>query len=105
MTKCDIIDQAARDRLVESVILAVTRRRSLPQDLQDLAQMVYVALLESTEETIADIHAKGQLRQYVAGIVIRQIWSERSTWHYLLLHRLDNKRRPLEDAMNVPDEP
>lgn len=104
MTKGEILEAAARDTLVEKVILAVTHRRALPQDYQDLAQIVYVALLEKPAQVIEDIHSKGELRQYIAGIVNRQVYSPRSTWN-TLLYRYADKQDPLDQAMNVPEEP
>ena len=103
MDKDEIIAQAAREGLVEKVVLAVTHRRTLTYDLQDLVQIVYVALLQKDGEVIRGLHETQCLRHYIARVVIRQLFSDRSRYRREVL-RFGENVRPLEDAMDVPDE-
>ena len=60
MTKRELIDSIARERLVERLVTNVCRRhhRAIP----DLVQMVYEALLNYDEEKLMRIHDRGASR-------------------------------------------
>ena len=81
MTKRDIVEQFARSQGVEQIVLALTRRRTLTYDLADLVQIVYLALLETRDEKIIQMHERNELRFYATGIVRRQLTQQRSTFN------------------------
>lgn len=78
----EIVAELARGRMVEEIIGNVSGfRSSLPPDLQDLSQMVYEVLLNYDERKIKEMHGNGQLRFFIARIVVTQFRSSRSPYH------------------------
>lgn len=78
----EIVAELARGWVVEEIIGNVSGyRSSLPPDLQDLAQMVYEVLLNYDCGKIEEMHGCGQLRFFVARIIVNQFRSSRSPYH------------------------
>lgn len=66
MTKRELIDNIARDGLVERLVANVCHRRH--RSLSDLVQMVYEALLNYDEEKLMRIHRRGALHFLLYGL-------------------------------------
>lgn len=79
--KYDIVGQAAWDRVVEGIIANVTKggARFRPE-LQDFAQMIYLALLEKDDALIERLHDRGQLKYYITAMVTRQWYTGHSAF-------------------------
>ena len=78
----EIVAELARGRVVEEIIGNVSGfRSSLPPDLQDLSQMVYEVLLNYDDRKIKEMHGNGQMRFFIARIVVNQFRSSRSPYH------------------------
>lgn len=86
MTKNDIITELAKKKEVEKIVHKYYKKR---EQLDDLVQMIYLALLEKDEEQIVSLYENGELNKYIAGMVHRQIVSNKSEWY--LQHRRDIK--------------
>lgn len=80
MGKTDIIAEIARAGLVEELVRNITGHGVIDYDLKDLVQIVYLALLETTDERVADLWESGQMRFYIARIIRTQLTSPRSTF-------------------------
>lgn len=82
----DIIEKAARERLVESVMastIGTATPSELPPSCRDLCQMVYLCLLEYRHpEKIVQCHEKGTLPYLVRRIIIRQYFSGKSRYYH-----------------------
>lgn len=101
MTKREIIAAFAQERGVETIVMNIAHS-ALTDDLRDLVQMVYVILLETDEDKIQDLDARGQMNFFVARIVCNQFRSGHSPWHDLI-------RKPREMSedigqLNIIDE-
>lgn len=86
--KNSIIGVLARNREVEKIVENITRSsvsRSHPH-LQDLTQMVYLALLKYEDGRIERMFERGELSFFIARIVINMYETDRSTW-YNLFHK------------------
>ena len=59
-------------------------RRPIDYDLQDLAQMVYLIILEYDEEKLVDLWEHGQINFFVARIIINQYRSDNSPYYKLI---------------------
>lgn len=86
MTKNDIITELAKKKEVEKIVHKYYKKR---EQLDDLVQMIYLALLEKDEEQIVSLYENGELHKYIAGMIHRQIVSNKSEWY--LQHRRDIK--------------
>ena len=83
MTKREIITEMARTQEVERLVQAITRR-PLDATTRDLAQMVYVYLLEFPEERLLDLYQCRQLHYFTGRIIAQQWYGKRSTFNHAL---------------------
>lgn len=81
MTKNEIIETWFREGLVQNIVRKVSKG-SDDQKWDDLAQIVYVYLLEKPEELIQKIYKDGTYKYLAASMVMRQVTSKRSKWYY-----------------------
>lgn len=79
--KQSIINKIAQDRMVETIVANVAKDTT-DEDLTDLCQDIYLALMEKDEETIEDLYTKKQLNYYVTRMVINNIDSSTSRYFY-----------------------
>lgn len=79
--KQSIINNIAKDRMVETIVANVAKDTT-DEDLTDLCQDIYLALMEKDEETIEDLYAKKQLNYYITRMVINNIDSSTSRYFY-----------------------
>lgn len=68
MTKSEIVGELARDGIAEQIA-----RNAFPSmadyELQDLAQMTYLALLEQDEDKVVKAHTEGWIRFFVTAVI------------------------------------
>lgn len=83
MTKMEIGAALARDRVVEQMVCNIAHTR-LSQNLKDLCQMVYLILLEYDEDKIVDLWESGQIRFFLARVIVNQLRSPRSPYHAVI---------------------
>ena len=77
MNKYDIVEVLAINKTVEKI----ARHYKTPYR-DDLCQYIYYWLLTKTDENMLnELYSKGQINQYISGIVYRQIFSDHSH-HY-----------------------
>lgn len=80
MGKYEIIEQLARDSIVEQMIKNICKcSRS---DLDDLAQLIYEALLNYDEEKLQRLNREGSMRYFLARIIKNQFYSDHSLYYY-----------------------
>lgn len=80
MTKYEIVAQLARSGEVERLIKEVCKvSRS---DLDDLAQLIYEALLNYDEEKLQRLHREGSMPFFLVGIIRNQFFSDHSLYYY-----------------------
>lgn len=79
--KQSIINKIAKDKMVETIVANVAKDTT-DEDLTDLCQDIYLALMEKDEETIEDLYTKKQLNFFVTRMVINNIDSSTSRYFY-----------------------
>ena len=79
-SKLEIIEAVAKSRIVETMVENIAHQ-SLTADLKDLAQMVYMILLEYDESKLQDLWVNDQMRFFIARIIINQYRSSNSPFH------------------------
>jgi hypothetical protein len=82
MTKTEIIEEIARERMVETMVQNIAHQSlNSNADLSDLCQMVYLILLEYDEDKLQDLWEHKQMRFFLARIIVTQYRSSLSPFH------------------------
>lgn len=76
MNKYEIINELAKNKTVEKMLTHFSTINKA-----DLSQNIYLSLLCKDENMLNELYNKGQINQYICGIVYRQIFSDHSH-HY-----------------------
>ena len=76
----EMIETIARERRVETMIENIAKQ-PLAAELKDLAQMVYLVLLEYDETKLADLWENDQINFFIARIILNQYRSDHSAFH------------------------
>lgn len=76
MTGYEVIEALAKEKRVEQLITLTCK--SNRTELEDLAQMIYVILMEYEEAAIVDLWNKEQINFFIVGIIRRQYYSNTS---------------------------
>ena len=79
--KYAIIERIARERRVETIISNVCRSNA--PEMQDFAQMIYLALLEKDDTLIVRLDKRGQMDYYITAMVKRQWNTDHSAFRDL----------------------
>lgn len=82
-TNAQIINDIANSGLVEEIIQGVSYSKFENQvNLQDLAQDIYLQLLQMRTDKLNDLYTKNQLRYWIARVVVNSIHSKTSPYFY-----------------------
>ena len=79
MSKEQILEFAAKNRIVENIIKNIARGE-LPHNLDDLAQDIYLALFEKEDELLNKLYNDGELEFYIYRMLANQIFSNGSPY-------------------------
>lgn len=83
MTNAQIINEIANNGLVEEIIQGVSYSKfENTENLNDLAQDIYLQLLQMRTDKLNDLYTKNQLRYWIARIVVNSIHSKTSPYYY-----------------------
>lgn len=81
MTKNEIIENWYRNNVVQDIVKEVTNG-SKEEKFKDIIQIVYTFLLETPEDKIQQLQETNQYRYYIAKMVMIQVCSNNSRFHY-----------------------
>ena len=76
-----IVEKIAKEGLVESIIRNITKN-SKDEDLRDLANDIYLELLEKPENILLCIYERNQIQYYLTRIVLNNVNSKTSRFYY-----------------------
>lgn len=76
----EIVGRMAEGHVVEDTVRNVAHRSRLDGDLQDLVQIVYVALLEMDADRLEHLAASGEMDFFLVRIVQNQYFSGHSPY-------------------------
>ena len=83
MTNAQIINEIANVGLVEEIIQGVSYSKfENTENIKDLAQDIYLQLLQMRTDKLNDLYTKNQLRYWIARIVVNSIHSKTSPYFY-----------------------
>ena len=91
MDVLNIIDKLARNRVVEDMI----KNMNINDYPDDLAQEIYLILLEYDKEKIEDIYNKNQINFFISRIITNQAFSKNSPF-YLNYKKWDFNKEELD---------
>lgn len=91
MEVLNIVDKLARNRVVEDMI----RNMNINDYPDDLAQEIYLILLEYDKEKIEDIYNKNQINFFISRIITNQAFSKNSPF-YLNYKKWDLNKEELD---------
>ena len=80
MNSVEIINELAINKTVEQIIHNVAKT-----DIEDLAQDIYLSLLEKPPELIENLFQKNQLNFFITKMVMNNIRSSTSPYYYTYL--------------------
>lgn len=76
MNKHQIVNELAKNKVVEKLISKKTT-----EHVRDLAQDIYIVLLEKPEEKIVELYNKNELIFFISAIVRNQVFSTTSGYY------------------------
>ena len=91
MEVLNIVDKLARNRVVEDMI----KNMNINDYPDDLAQEIYLILLEYDKEKIEDIYNKNQINFFISRIITNQAFSKNSPF-YLNYKKWDLNKEDLD---------
>lgn len=68
----EIVGRMAKARVVEDLVCNVAHRRCIDGDLEDLVQIVYIALLEMDADKLEDLVKTGAINFFIVRIIMNQ---------------------------------
>lgn len=81
MNKSEIIGKIARDKAVERQLATMSACKGEDStDLQDLAQEIYLILLDKDEDLISSMYERGEMNYYISAIITNQVLSSTSPY-------------------------
>ena len=98
----EIIERLAKERCVETIVCNVAHS-PLTDDLQDLSQYIYLALMKYSTEVLAELYEGGRIDYFVTRIAMNQLHGDHS--HYAMNYRRPAERRaPLTEAYKMTED-
>ena len=91
MEVLNIVDKLARNRVVEDMI----KNMNINDYPDDLAQEIYLILLEYDKEKIEDMYNKNQINFFISRIITNQAFSKNSPF-YLNYKKWDFNKEELD---------
>ena len=85
-TKNEIVELIAKQKRIEDIILNI--KGEISSNEQDLAQDLYLSLLDKEEEKIIQLYEKGELRWFVTRMVVNNLKSVNSRFYYNYLKNI-----------------
>lgn len=102
MTRQEIAEQLARERVVEQLVCN-TAHAPLSADLQDLCQIVYLILLTYDEDKIIRLWESGAIRFFLARVISNQLHLPRSQFD-AQIRRFRSRSEDITQHYDLPDE-
>lgn len=102
MTNAQIINDVANSKIVEEIIDGITYSKfENHENLKDLAQDIYLQLLQMDNTKINELYDKGQLRFWIARILTNNIHSKTSPYYYQ--YKKNNRNSVSINELNADD--
>lgn len=80
-TTAEIVGELAKGRVVETLVQNVTHRSTLRENLLDLTQIIYFALLQTDQARLVHLASTGQMKFYIVRMIMNQYFSQNSPYY------------------------
>lgn len=104
MTLNEIVEELARDKIFEEIInIFQSKKKKLIPHKEDLAQYLYLSLLQKKESFIVQLYENCKLRWFLFAMVSNSVNSRTSKYYYDE-QRWEDKKIPMVYALDEDDE-
>lgn len=103
MNKHHIIEELSQNKKVEELISNITKAPPT-DDEEDLAQDIYLALLEKDDELIEQLHRDNQLIFFITRMLLNNLRSVTSPYYYKYQRYTLNKNTLDDNPDRVEDD-
>ena len=79
MTKNDVVEIIAKEKMVETAIANIAKTNS--DVLNDLSQNIYLDLLSKDEDKIINLYETNQLRFFIVRMITNNLFSKNSPFY------------------------
>lgn len=100
MDKYEVVETLAREKRVEGLVQVICKVTS--PILSDLAQVIYLALLEYDEDKIVELYTKGQINFFLVRIIKNQ-WLSKTSPFYHVYRKFSHRSNDLAQCYETPD--
>lgn len=76
-----IVGEIAKNRIVEDLILKITHHDQVTDELEDLAQIIYFALLQTDSSLLEHLIQSRELNFYLTRMIMNQYYSANSPFY------------------------
>lgn len=94
-----IVGKMAECRIVEDLILNVTHTSSLDADRGDLAQIIYLALMQTDDSKLEQLETSGEMNFYIVRMIRNQFFSKNSPFYYEI-RRFGNRSNEISSQIS-----
>lgn len=101
MTREEVVERLAKKRRVETLVATICKGSS--SNMQDLSQIIYVALLEYDEARLVELFENGQIDFFLVRVIKNQYFSNNSPFHRQI-RKFGARSKPIVDGMCLQDE-
>ena len=102
MTRREIVEQLAKERRVEQICAMITHLPPREPDMEDLAQHIYLILMEYREDLLQDLWKSDEINFLIVRLVLNNFRSSKSRYHYLF--RVFRERSRSLTGLDFPDK-
>ena len=81
MTKNEIIEIIAKERMVEQICSNIAKSADCDDTLKDLSQEIYLDLLSKDEDKIVSLYETNQIRFFVVRMITNNLFSKNSPFY------------------------
>lgn len=79
MNNFEIIEELARNKVVEEIISNISKRTF--KDIEELSQDIYLSLLEKSPELIIGLYERNELKFFITRMVRNNLFSHNSPYY------------------------
>ena len=84
MTKNEVVEKLAKERLVETIVSNIAKFANCDDALKDLSQNIYIDLLQKDDEKIVNLYESNQLRFFIVKMAKNNLFSKNSPFYKTL---------------------
>ena len=100
MSSKEIAETLAKQHAVEEIIMNITKQNVMTSSYRDLAQDIYLQILEDKNHKFSNLNKKNEILYYIIGIVRKNIFSKTSPY-YSKYRDFSTRSTNIDDCRNI----